>query len=157
MEKKHFRSIETLESVEKWPWLKGVSVRDGVEIPKDVYKFTRQAVQGYSAGELAEIGLEQYTPSVIETAVPEPSNDPRDYTLTRRQLRLGLLDLGVTDENIIALINDISDPKERARALIEWQDAQKYDFEHPLVVSLIAGIGLSANQASAAWLAARDL
>lgn len=157
MEKRYFRSNDTQEPVAKWPWVREVSVRAGVAIPIDSYKFTRQAVQSYSAEELTEIGLEEYTPIVPETNAPEPSTDPKDYSLTRRQLRLGLLDLGITDDDVVAQIEAIPDETAKATALIEWQDAQNYDFEHPLVVSLITAIGLDGISVSAAWLAAKEL
>lgn len=76
--------------------------------------------------------------------------------LTRRQLRRGLLSLGVrtadVEEKIAALPDD-----QREIALIDWQDASTHDRSHPLVSMLGAAFGLTEAQIDAAWLEAQEL
>lgn len=76
--------------------------------------------------------------------------------LTRRQLRRGLLSLGVrtadVEEKIAALPDD-----QREIALIDWQDASEYERTHPLVSMLGAAFGLTEAQIDAAWLEAQEL
>lgn len=77
--------------------------------------------------------------------------------LTRRQLRLGLLSIGLTNDEIEAHIAAIEDPTERAAALIEWQDASSYERNHPVLVEVATALGLPPEQVDALWLWASGL
>lgn len=70
--------------------------------------------------------------------------------LTARQLRLGLLSLGVTLSQVDALIATLPEP-ERSVAQIEWQYSKTYDRQHPLVAQMAQALELSAAQLDAAW------
>ncbi len=78
-------------------------------------------------------------------------------TLTRRQLRLGLLSIGLTNDDIEAHIATIEDPIERAAAVIEWQDASTYERDHPVLVEVATALGLPPEQVDALWLWASGL
>lgn len=77
--------------------------------------------------------------------------------LTRRQLRLALLSIGVTAEDVEAHIADIADPIERAAAMIEWEDATHYKRDHPLVADVAMSMALPAEQVDALWVWALEL
>jgi len=89
---------------------------------------------------------EYWTPVAAE---PEP---PTLAPLTRRQLRLGLLSIGVTAEDVEAQITAITDPVDRAWALIEWEDATHYKRDHPLVADVAAATELPPEQVDALWV-----
>lgn len=85
---------------------------------------------------------------------PEPQLAPPSVpTLTRRQLRLALLNrFGVTAAQVEAKIADMTGtPAEREAAMIEWQDATTYERNHRLVVALGAALGLTTAQIDDAW------
>ena len=87
----------------------------------------------------------------LMTAPPMP-------TITRRQLRLALLRLGMTGAQVDAQIATMpGTPVEREAALIEWQDATTYYRDHPLVVALGAALGLTEAQIDNAWREASSL
>ena len=98
-------------------------------------------------GVITEIDL---TPEEI-AALPPPAPVPIP-TLTRRQLRLALLRLGVTGDQVEAQIAAMpGTPIEREAAMIEWRDSSTYQRDHPLVIALGAALGLTAAQIDAAW------
>lgn len=82
---------------------------------------------------------------------PAPVTPPPMPTLTRRQLRLALLSIGITTEQIEAIIAAIPDATDRATALIEWQDANTYERDHPLIDDIATAIKVPADQIDALW------
>ncbi|MGN6552073.1 MAG: hypothetical protein ACTHJ3_19585 [Pararhizobium sp.] len=72
--------------------------------------------------------------------------------LSPRQLRLVMLDLGLSDADIVAKINAIGDEKEREASMIEWKFATKYERLHPLVVMLASEMGFPPEQFDDLWL-----
>lgn len=123
-----------------------------------VLKFGRGALGLLTPQQLADLKIEAYEYVAPEPAPPAPpSTDPVDWPLTRWQLRRGLLAMGITEATVLTAINEIEDATERAAALIDWQDADEYNFGHPLVQSLMLKVGISDASAAQAWLAAKDL
>jgi hypothetical protein len=103
-----------------------------------------------------EVTVVDLTPEEI-AALPPPA-PPVMPTITRRQLRLALLRLGVTGDQVEAQIAAMpGTPIEREAAMIEWQDATTYERNHPLVVMLGAALGLTEAQIDAAWMGAATL
>lgn len=90
----------------------------------------------------------EYTPPPVGRLTP---------TLTRRQLRLGLLANGITTAQVEGVIAAIPDPVDREVAQIEWADATSYERSHPLVDQIGVALGLSPEQIDAMWLAAASL
>ena len=106
-----------------------------------------------STGEVTEIDL---TPEEI-AALPPPAPPPMP-TITRRQLRLALLGLGLTGAQVEEKISAMpGTPAEREAALIEWQHGDRFRRDHPLVVALGAALGLTEAQIDDAWLHAATL
>lgn len=101
--------------------------------------------------------VEEPTPGVVayswETPPPLLVEMPPP-TLTRRQLRLGLLSLGATVTQVETAISALPDATAREEALIEWQDASSYLRSHPLVAQIAGALGFTAEQIDAAWAAA---
>lgn len=81
-------------------------------------------------------------------APPAPSYP----TLTRKQLRNGLLSIGVTSADVEAQIAAIPDQLEREAAMIDWQDTQSYQRDYPMINQIGAALGLPAEQINALWL-----
>lgn len=75
-------------------------------------------------------------------------------SLTRRQLRLGLLANGITTADVEAAIAAISDPMDRAIAEIEWADASTYERDHPLIEQVGTVLELTPEQIDTMWTAA---
>lgn len=83
---------------------------------------------------------------------------PHMPTITRRQLRLALLGLGMTGAQVEAQIATMPGTSvEREAALIEWQDAATYQRTNPLIVALGAALGLTEAQIDNAWRGAASL
>ena len=85
-------------------------------------------------------------------APPSPPPAPAFPTLTRKQLRNGLLSIGVTSADVEAHITAIADPIEREAAMIDWQDTQTYERTDPLVDQIAAAMSLPPEQVDALWM-----
>lgn len=85
---------------------------------------------------------------------PLPAPPP---ALTARQLRLGLLSLGVTGAQVEAIIAALPDATAREAARIEWEYSSVYERAHPLIATVAAQLGLAEADIDAAWLAAASL
>ena len=94
---------------------------------------------------------------LTELPPPPPAPAPVLPPLSRRQLRLALLSIGVTAGDVEAHIAAIADPVDRAAALIEWQDAGSYDRDHPLLLDVAAAMELPPEQVDALWIWAAGL
>lgn len=86
-----------------------------------------------------------------------PAPVPLLPMLSARQLRLGLLALGVTGVQVEAALQAIPDGTAREAALIEWRHSTSYDRDHPLIADVGAALGLAEHDIDAAWLAAAGL
>lgn len=93
------------------------------------------------------------SPVPDDYAAPAPSFSP----LSPRQLRLMMLQIGLTDTDVEAQIAAIPDPTERAAASIEWQWATRYDRTHPLVITLAIALEFTDAELDALWSYAADL
>ena len=93
--------------------------------------------------------------SALEDA---PAQTPADTPLTMRQLRLGLLLIGGFPATFIQdAINAIPDATQRGVAQIWYDESATVDWSHPMTQQLIAGAGLTTEQAAAMWMQAKDL
>lgn len=93
-----------------------------------------------------------FTPHVV------PARTPDNTPLTMRQLRLGLLLIGGFSASFIQdAINAIPDATQRGVAQIWYDESATVEWSHPMTQQLIAGAGLTTEQAAAMWMAAKDL
>lgn len=101
------------------------------------------------------IKLESKGKVTIEPAPADP--EPRVMPLTARQLRLGIIAAGFTLAQVTDAIDMVEDSTQKQIALVEWEYATLYEFDHPLI-SMVAGIiGLDQTQLKQLWLAALEL
>jgi hypothetical protein len=77
-----------------------------------------------------------------------PPPTPR---LTPRQLRLGLLSVGITEAQIDAALEG------NATGIIEWKYATEYKRDHPLILSLAPAFSLTETQVDQLWSVAATL
>lgn len=87
---------------------------------------------------------------VLDVDLPPPPPSPLP-DLSPRQVRLGLLSIGITEGAVEAALE--ADPE----ALIEWRYATSIERQHPLVSSLGEHFELPAAQIDTLWLWAADL
>jgi hypothetical protein len=103
-----------------------------------------------------DVPLDEY--DLAQRAADEAAAAPQMLvTLTGRQLRLGLLALGVTGAHVETAITAIPDAMRREAAMIEWRHASEYRRDHPLIASVSAALGISAATLDAAWSHAATL
>jgi hypothetical protein len=76
---------------------------------------------------------------------------PPAPALTPRQLRLMLLQIGMTEGAITTSIEAMPDPAARVAALIEWNWATRYERDHPLVGQLAAALDFEPAELDALW------
>jgi len=88
------------------------------------------------------------TPEEIRAAMP---------ALTARQLRLGLIDAGMSIAQVEAAIAAIEDVTEREKAQIEWEYATQFLRTHPLIDQIGAALELTPEQIGTMWQAASGL
>lgn len=91
----------------------------------------------------------KWVPVEITETVPLPD-------LTGRQLRLGLLNIGIKPTDVTTAIEQLPSP-EKERAQIEWEYANVFQRDHPLIGVLAAHFGLSKEAVDEAWKASMVL
>lgn len=78
-------------------------------------------------------------------------------TLTRKQLRLGLVKAGKPATFIGDLIAAMPDGEEKQTAFVLWEEAQVFHRDHPLIVQLIPATGITEAEFDTMWIAAAEL
>lgn len=78
---------------------------------------------------------------------------PAFAPLNREQLLLGLLDLGVTEDQVFEAIRQIPGEKEREVARIRFQESPDYHRDDSLLATLAAALALKAEDIDRVWLA----
>jgi hypothetical protein len=87
---------------------------------------------------------------------PEPPPPAVPAAVTRFQARKKLLLAGLLDA-VEPAINAIPDAMQRRLAMIEWQDAQEFMRQRPLVVAIGAALGLSSAELDTLFIEASAL
>lgn len=86
-----------------------------------------------------------------------PAQTPADFPLSDRQLRIGLINSGISLGSIDTAIAAISDATQRAIAQVWWDRSITIHWDHPMRASLTALVGLSEEDAATMWMAAKDI
>lgn len=110
----------------------------------------------------AATGEKQTTPFTMEEeqaadAAEAAANSPAAFPLSMRQLRLGLLGAGFPVDFIATTIAGMGDAAAKAAATIWYEETSTVHWDHQMTQALIAEAGLTTEQASAMWMAAKDL
>lgn len=77
--------------------------------------------------------------------------------LSARQLRLGLVNAGISSSQITAAIESMPAGANKDRAQIEWEYATTFDRMHPLIASVGVALGFAEEHIDAVWASAADL
>ena len=88
----------------------------------------------------------------IDQRVPQPPD-----TCTPRQLRIALIQTGISPSTIEAQIDAISDPIQKEIARAEWEYALEIKKEHPLVGMIAASLNLTEQQVTDIFILAVTL
>lgn len=91
----------------------------------------------------------------VHQPVDEQVGDPADYTLTARQLRLGLIRHGISLATVQSAISGIEDGQERDEAQVYWEFSTTIAWSHPMTQALMALAGISPEDAAAMWMVAK--
>jgi len=81
----------------------------------------------------------------------------KNQPLTARQLRLGLVNNGFSLAQVEAAIDALPDGADKEKARIEWQYAGEFKRDHPLIATIAAQLGISAEQFETMWAEAQKL
>lgn len=87
---------------------------------------------------------------------PEPAPPVVPESVTQRQARLALLQIGKLDEAEAAL-NGITDAALRKAALIEWEFANEILRDHPLIAQISAALNLTEQQIDQLFMRAKEI
>ncbi|OAP37414.1 hypothetical protein [Sinorhizobium americanum] len=103
--------------------------------------------------------LQENPDATIEPYVPPTSEQIRASMppLTARQLRLGLLDGGISPSEVSAAIGAMPAGAIKDRARIEWEYAATFDRAHHLIGTICVVLGLSEEQIDTMWRDAASL
>lgn len=88
----------------------------------------------------------------IDQRLPQPPD-----TCTPRQLRIALIQTGISPSIIDAQIDGISDPVQKEIARAEWEYALEIKKEHPLVGMIAASLNLTEQQVTDIFILAVTL
>lgn len=90
----------------------------------------------------------------VHTLEDIPAPQPGDKPLSKRQLRLGLIQNGILPSAIRAQLEAIPDPFEREAALTWFDFTDVIEWDHPQTQQFMALVGFTQAQAAAMWIAA---
>jgi hypothetical protein len=95
----------------------------------------------------------------IQPYIPATADEIRASmpSLTARQLRLGLLNAGISPSQVTAAIDAIPAGLDKDKAQIEWGYATTLSRSHHLIETIGSVLGLVDEQIDAMWMAALDL
>lgn len=77
--------------------------------------------------------------------------------LSAVQVRIALLNSGITAAMVDAVIAAIADPTERSIAATYWEYATVMHRDHPLIAQFAAGLGITSEQVDVIWAAAAEI
>lgn len=112
-----------------------------------------------SPDDVEESGREVYALALageVAPYVPPTAEDLRASLppLTARQLRLGLVNAGISLASVQAVIDAMPEGLDKDKAAIEWDYATTFDRLHPLIVSIGSALGLSPETIDTMWSSA---
>lgn len=108
-------------------------------IPEDPYGFWEKAVEMAQ-----EMGDDLEFEPVLETVVaPRP--------ITARQLRIALINVGVTGSAVTTKINTIANTTQREIMLVEWEYGTQYNKDNQLIAFIHTSFSSSIGTLDSFW------
>jgi hypothetical protein len=94
----------------------------------------------------------------VYTLVPNPPPPPSfPLTISARQIRLWLLQNGISLQDVTAAIEGIEDPTLRASVAIEWEYAPYVERAHPMLVPLAQALNLTEEDIDRGFIEAANI
>ena len=82
---------------------------------------------------------------------------PIPESVSARQIRLWLVQHGISLAQVDAAIDSITDPLQRDSVRVEWDYAPYVERTHPMLIPLAAALGLTAEQVDQAFIEASTI
>ena len=108
--------------------------------PQDPERHGRECYEKAKSGDYGEIA--DYVEP--EPVVPE--------VIDARQIRLGLMDLNISTDDVEQAIEGINDSAAKETAKIDWGFSQTFPRSNPSVVAIGAALGLSDKDMDELWI-----
>lgn len=124
--------------------------------PFIVYKVddTFMCPEGFT--EVTLEAFDAYKASIDMTAYEAEVRKSNIQSVTPRQIRLALLQMGISMSTIDSALNSLSEPT-RSQAIVEWDHASYFERTWPLVGSVAAILGWTDSQLDDLWILAATL
>lgn len=102
--------------------------------------------------------LEAHPEFVIDAYVPPSPEEIRQNMprISRRNLRLGLIDSGISPLEAQSIIDNKPAGNERDRADVIWNESERFSRLDPLVVEITTAYGMTPEQVDTMWNANAD-
>ena len=115
--------------------------------PDPTYDYATQTLEYRAFADLTNFKWveETYVRDLSQQEIDQRLPQPPD-TCTPRQLRIALIQTGISLSTIEAQIDAISDPVQKEIARAEWEYALEIKKEHPLVGMIAAALNLTEQQ-----------
>lgn len=115
--------------------------------PDPAYDYATQTLEYRAFADLTNFKWieEAYVRDLSQQEIDQRFPQPPD-TCTPRQLRIALIQTGISLSTIEAQIDAISDPVQKEIARAEWEYALEIKKEHPLVGMIAAALNLTEQQ-----------
>lgn len=82
---------------------------------------------------------------------------PKIRAVSPRQIRLAILQSGLSLQQIDSIINNIADSTAKIKAQVEWNYAIQFERDHPLIAQFGAALNLTSAQIDAIFNLAKTL
>ncbi|MBN7778898.1 hypothetical protein JYP49_21820 [Nitratireductor aquimarinus] len=123
---------------------------DRITIPDDPANRHRRMVADWQAEGNT---IPAYAPPALTDEEKRAAMPP----LSARQLRLGLIDNGITLASVQAAVDGIADTTAREMAQVEWEYATTFERTHALISQIGAALSLTPEEIDTMWEAAGAL
>jgi hypothetical protein len=97
---------------------------------------------------------------VVTERTPEDDivpSEPTPATVSARQIRLWLIQHGISLAQVEAAIDAIPDQLQRDSVRVEWEYAPYVERTHPMLIPLAAALGLTEEQVDQAFIEAAGI
>lgn len=115
----------------------------------------KRDILNFDGQKIGELELPDDTPEEVwskKLATYAQSVLPAIPPISPRQIRLQLLKMGLTNQDIVSAIEAAIPEPDRTKALIEWEYSVSFERRAPFVDAVGLLLGLNSTQLDALWL-----